>query len=77
LKHHKQTSFWGGVIRSIGIVFGEIGTRPIYTLTVIFTLTPRTEESVLGILSLVVWTLLILVTVQYGWLAMSLAYKGL
>ncbi|MEK7374126.1 MAG: KUP/HAK/KT family potassium transporter, partial [Thermodesulfobacteriota bacterium] len=60
----------------MGIVFGDIGTSPIYTLTVVFTLTPRTEQSILGILSLVVWTLLILVTVEYGWLAMSLAYKG-
>jgi len=60
----------------MGIVFGDIGTSPIYTLTVVFTLTPRTEASVLGILSLVVWTLLVLVTVEYGWLAMSLAYKG-
>jgi KUP system potassium uptake protein len=76
LKHHKQESFWVGVIRSMGIVFGDIGTSPIYTLTVVFTLTPRTEESVLGILSLVVWTLLLLVTVEYGWLAMSLPYKG-
>jgi len=76
LKHHKQESFWVGVIHSMGIVFGDIGTSPIYTLTVVFTLTPRTEQSILGILSLVVWTLLILVTVEYGWLAMSLAYKG-
>lgn len=76
MKHHKQESFWVGVIRSMGIVFGDIGTSPIYTLTVVFTLTPRTEQSILGILSLVVWTLLILVTVEYGWLAMSLAYKG-
>jgi KUP system potassium uptake protein len=60
----------------MGIVFGDIGTSPIYTLTVVFTLTPRTEQSILGILSLVVWTLLILVTVEYAWLAMSLAYKG-
>lgn len=76
MRHHKQDSFWGGVIRAIGIVFGDIGTSPIYTLTVIFTLTPRTEQSVFGILSLVVWTMLILVTVEYGWLAMSLSYKG-
>jgi KUP system potassium uptake protein len=76
LKPHKQESFWRGVIRSMGIVFGDIGTSPIYTLTVVFTLTPRTEQSILGILSLVVWTLLILVTVEYAWLAMSLAYKG-
>jgi KUP system potassium uptake protein len=76
LKHHKQESFWVGIIHSMGIVFGDIGTSPIYTLTVVFTLTPRTEASVLGILSLVVWTMLILVTVEYAWLAMSLAYKG-
>lgn len=76
MKHHKKDPFGVGVIRSMGIVFGDIGTSPIYTLTVVFTLTPRTEASVLGILSLVVWTLLILVTVEYAWLAMSLPYKG-
>ena len=76
MKHHNQEPFWVGVIRSMGIVFGDIGTSPIYTLTVVFALTPRTEASVLGILSLVVWTLLILVTVEYAWLAMSLPYKG-
>ncbi len=76
MKKSKQDSFWGGVIRSMGIVFGDIGTSPIYTLTVVFALTPRTETSVLGILSLVVWTLMILVTAEYAWLAMSLAYKG-
>jgi len=76
LKNSKQDSFWGGVVRSMGIVFGDIGTSPIYTLTVVFALTPRTQDSVLGILSLVVWTLLILVTAEYAWLAMSLSYKG-
>lgn len=60
----------------MGIVFGDIGTSPIYTLTVVFALTPRTMDSVLGILSLVVWTMMILVTAEYAWLAMSLAYKG-
>lgn len=60
----------------MGVVFGDIGTSPIYTLTVVFTLTPRTEQNMLGILSLVVWTLIILVTVEYAWLAMSLSYKG-
>ena len=76
MKTSKQDSFWGGVVRSMGIVFGDIGTSPIYTLTVVFALTPRTQDSVLGILSLVVWTLLILVTAEYAWLAMSLSYKG-
>jgi len=76
LKKSTQDSFLGGIVRSMGIVFGDIGTSPIYTLTVVFALTPRTEDNVLGILSLVVWTLIILVTAEYAWLAMSLSYKG-
>jgi len=76
LKDHGKDTFWGGIVRAMGVVFGDIGTSPIYTLTVVFTLTPRTEQSILGILSLVVWTMLILVTVEYAWLAMSLSYKG-
>ena len=69
-------SFWGGVIKAMGLVFGDIGTSPIYTLTVVFALTRPTYENVLGILSLVVWTLTILVTVEYAWLATSLSHKG-
>lgn len=59
----------------MGLVFGDIGTSPIYTLTVIFALTKPTYDNVLGILSLVVWTLTILVTVEYAWLATSLSRK--
>jgi KUP system potassium uptake protein len=67
-----------GIIKSLGLVFGDIGTSPIYTLTVIFLLPTivRTEDSVMGVLSLIVWTLIILVTVQYAWLAMSLGRRG-
>jgi KUP system potassium uptake protein len=60
----------------MGVVFGDIGTSPIYTLTIIFLLIPATMENVLGILSLVLWTLVVLVTVQYTWLAMQLGEKG-
>jgi KUP system potassium uptake protein len=73
---HATESFWGGIVKSMGLVFGDIGTSPIYTLTVIFALTRPTPENVFGILSLVVWTLIILVTVEYSWLAMSLGRKG-
>lgn len=64
------------IVKAMGLVFGDIGTSPIYTLTVIFLLTPATKENVLGILSLVFWTLVILVTIQYAILAMSLSQKG-
>ncbi|RII26792.1 MAG: potassium transporter Kup [Geobacter sp.] len=76
MKHGGTDSFWGGIVKSMGLVFGDIGTSPIYTLTVIFALTKPTEANVFGILSLVVWTLIIIVTVEYSWLAMSLGRKG-
>jgi KUP system potassium uptake protein len=65
-----------GIIKSLGLVFGDIGTSPIYTLSVIFLLTKPTPDHVMGVLSLIVWTLIILVTVEYAWLAMSLGKKG-
>ena len=65
-----------GIIKSLGLVFGDIGTSPIYTLTVVFLLTKPIEAHIFGVLSLIVWTLVILVTVEYAWLAMSLAKKG-
>ncbi|MGE5239016.1 MAG: KUP/HAK/KT family potassium transporter [Chloroflexota bacterium] len=65
-----------GIIRSLGLVFGDIGTSPIYTITVVFLLARPTRDNILGVLSLIVWTLVILVTVQYTWMAMGLGRKG-
>jgi KUP system potassium uptake protein len=65
-----------GIIKSLGLVFGDIGTSPIYTLTVVFLLTRPTGHHVAGVISLIVWTLIIIVTMEYAWLAMSLGKKG-
>ena len=75
MQKHEE-SFWGGIVKSMGLVFGDIGTSPIYTLTVIFALTKPTLDNILGILSLVFWTMTILVTAEYSWLAMNLGRKG-
>jgi len=71
-----KTSWGTGVLRALGLVFGDIGTSPIYTLTVVVALTVPTEDHILGILSLIVWTLTLLVSVEYAWLAMSLGKRG-
>lgn len=63
-------------IKALGVVYGDIGTSPIYTLAVIFMIVPPTVESILGILSFVFWALVVLVTIQYAWLATSLSQKG-
>ncbi len=56
-----EDSFFGGIVKALGLVFGDIGTSPIYTLTVIVTLNKPSQESIYGIISLIVWTLIILV----------------
>ncbi|OPY01050.1 MAG: potassium transport protein Kup [Syntrophorhabdus sp. PtaB.Bin047] len=64
------------IVRSLGLVFGDIGTSPIYTMTIIFLLMKPTEANVIGVLSLIFWTITVLVSIEYGWLAMSLGEKG-
>lgn len=64
------------IIQAMGLVFGDIGTSPIYTFTVIFLTTKATPENIISILSLIIWTLLLIVTAQYTWLAMSLSQRG-
>jgi len=72
----KNTASISEVVKSMGLVFGDIGTSPIYALTAIFLLIPPTPDNIMGILSLIIWTLTILVTVEYTFLAMHLGKKG-
>ncbi|RJQ14152.1 MAG: potassium transporter Kup [Nitrospiraceae bacterium] len=65
-----------GIIKALGLVFGDIGTSPIYTLTVVFILLEPTPDNIIGVLSLIVWTMMVLVSLQYTWLAMSLSIRG-
>lgn len=72
----EQEGVKGGIIKAMGLVFGDIGTSPIYTLSVVFGLTRPTPEHIFGIVSLVFWTLVVLVHLEYAVLAMSLSRKG-
>src|SRR5512138_1061401 len=64
------------IIKSLGLVFGDIGTSPIYTVGAILLFMLPTVQNIFGLLSLITWTLFIIVTAQYIWLAMSLSDKG-
>jgi len=66
----------GKIIKSLGVVFGDIGTSPIYTIGAILLFIIPTVKNILGLLSLIVWSLFIVITVQYAWLAMYLGSKG-
>ncbi|MDR7100062.1 KUP system potassium uptake protein [Lysobacter niabensis] len=63
-----NASFRSLMLGAIGVVFGDIGTSPLYTIKEAFTphygLTPD-HATVLGILSLVFWSLMVIITVKY------------
>src|ERR1700689_4559625 len=65
-------------LSALGIVFGDIGTSPLYTLKTVFDLTGANPapETVLGVLSLIIWTLIIITTLKYVVIAMSIDNDG-
>src|SRR5665213_2954228 len=68
LKIDKKTSPQSVLaLAAIGIVFGDIGTSPLYTLKTVINLAggKPTPEITLGLLSLIIWTLLITVSLKY------------
>lgn len=65
-----------GVLISLGIIYGDIGTSPIYTLRFIVGKHEITEELIFGGLSCVVWTLTLITTIKYVYLALSADNKG-
>ncbi len=66
--HGQRSRFGAMVLGAIGVVFGDIGTSPLYTIKEAFSphygLTPD-HATVLGILSLVFWSLVLVITVKY------------
>ncbi|MGI8526104.1 MAG: potassium transporter Kup [Pseudolabrys sp.] len=66
----RRVGFWALTLGSIGVVYGDIGTSPLYALreSVLAAVgpgQPASETVVLGILSLIIWALLIVVTAKY------------
>ena len=63
---------------ALGIVFGDIGTSPLYTLKTAFDSLGGdvSAERILGMLSLVIWTLFLITTVKYVCIAMSIDNEG-
>lgn len=67
--HEKQTPshLTTTTLTAMGVVYGDIGTSPLYTLSVCFSVAklPLTHSNILGILSLIFWAILLVVTVKY------------
>ncbi|HEX3839132.1 MAG TPA: KUP/HAK/KT family potassium transporter [Steroidobacteraceae bacterium] len=61
-------------LAALGVVFGDIGTSPLYTFKTVLALTggQPIPEVILGALSLIIWTLIVITTVKYVIIAMSM-----
>ena len=74
---HSKSSLTGLSLAALGIVFGDIGTSPLYTLKTVLEVAGKADAAtVLGILSLLIWTLVIITTVKYVAVAMSIDNDG-
>lgn len=53
-------------LQTLGVVFGDIGTSPLYTFSVMFNRSPiNDKEDIIGALSLVIYTLILFPLVKY------------
>ena len=78
---HVPPSFWILALGSIGVVYGDIGTSPLYAIReAVLAATgksgPITEPIVFGVLSLVIWALILVVTVKYVFILLNADNKG-
>jgi KUP system potassium uptake protein len=76
--HHPQQSLPALSLAALGVVYGDIGTSPLYTLKVVLGAASEhpAPEAVLGSVSLIVWTLIIITTVKYIILALRVDNEG-
>ena len=62
-----RTALAGLTLGALGVVYGDIGTSPLYALKEVFHggHVPVTPENVLGVLSLIFWTMTVIVSLKY------------
>jgi KUP system potassium uptake protein len=77
---HAKASFWTLMLGAIGVVFGDIGTSPLYAFKESVAAAaaggPVTRDIILGVLSLILWSLVLVVTVKYVVILLRADNKG-
>ncbi len=77
--HSHRAPFWTLVLGSVGVVYGDIGTSPLYAMREALHSAGRdglVEEEVIGICSLLIWTLIVIVTLKYVVLILRADNRG-
>lgn len=77
--HNKKSPLWRISLAALGIVFGDIGTSPLYAFRECFTgahAAPVDPANMIGAASLILWSIVFVVTFKYVFLVLRLNYKG-
>jgi KUP system potassium uptake protein len=77
--HSKAEGFWALALGSVGVVFGDIGTSPLYAMreALAHSRSGGTDElAVFGVVSLVTWALILIVTLKYVIFLLQADNKG-
>src|SRR5690606_32966057 len=75
----KRSNMAGLMLGSVGIVYGDIGTSPLYAIKEVFGgahAIPPSAINILGILSLIFWALFLIVSVKYIFFVMEADNRG-
>ena len=65
-----------GILVSLGIIYGDIGTSPLYVMTAIVGDREISKDLIFGGLSCVFWKLILITTIKYIYLALNADNKG-
>jgi len=74
IKSNKVTA--AGLLIALGIIYGDIGTSPLYVLNAIIKNKEVTEQLILGALSCIIWTLTLQTTIKYVVLTLQADNRG-
>ncbi|MBX7240288.1 MAG: KUP/HAK/KT family potassium transporter [Bacteroidia bacterium] len=76
--HHQHSHAFsaGGALVALGIIFGDIGTSPLYVFKAIVGEQIINKDLIFGAFSCVFWTLTLLTSIKYVWLALNADNKG-
>jgi len=72
---YKKISF-AGLIITLGIVYGDIGTSPLYVMNAIIGEGIRDSNYIIGAISCIIWTLTLQTTLKYIWITLRADNKG-
>ncbi|MBZ0205973.1 MAG: KUP/HAK/KT family potassium transporter [Flavobacteriales bacterium] len=76
-KPHTHPLTWAGMLVTLGIIFGDIGTSPLYVFKAVVGETePISEQLVLGALSCIIWTLTLQTTFKYILITLQADNRG-